>query len=813
MRKRILSWALVLCMVLALVPGAALAADDTVIPYAVTEDGTVNIYFDTASGTITACDKTATKIIIPAEIKGIKIAKIGARAFEGCNNLSEIYFKGNAPEFADNAFAGLKQATIYVPNGDVTWTPANMKDYGGNWLFWARWCANGHSGEWVVTKEATCTEQGWKQRVCTICGANEWEEIPMLSHTPVAFGEAKEATCEEAGLTQGIQCSVCETVLVAQKVVPALGHKTKTVTIDPTCTEDGKTITVCLRCEKVLENEALAKLPHTVVTDEAVAPTCNKTGLTEGSHCKVCGEVIVAQTEIPMVNHQFSDWKVTKQPTCTEAGEQTRKCAVCGLVETEVIEALGHVHASDAAALDSKKATCTEDGYARYLCTRCNLAYNEVVEATGHNQELCKIVAATCTKDGSIKGVCPDCLAVINETIPTTGHQVETWTVTVKPTCTKNGVQEGFCPVCKDNVNESIPALGHDYRASVTKPTCTEQGYTTHACAICGDSYVDSKVDALGHNFAKWEQTKAPTCTEAGEESAICLTCGTIEHREIEALTHNVEAWEATKAPTCTEAGEESGVCTVCEETVTRELEALGHKWDDGKVTTEPAATTDGVKTYTCTVCGETRTEAIPATGEQPIDPVKPIDPTTVFTDVSHDWAYPGIEYCYNHGLMAGTSETTFSPEEALTRGQFVAILWRQLGCPAPKGENPFTDLTQDYYKDAITWAAENKVVYGTDETTFEPDRAITRQELTTMFYRYVGEYLKQDVSGAADIRTFPDYSSVADYAQAAMAWAKGVGLITGNEIGSTIYLDPLGAATRAQAATMFMNLCERVLK
>ena len=189
------------------------------------------------------------------------------------------------------------------------------------------------------------------------------------------------------------------------------------------------------------------------------------------------------------------------------------------------------------------------------------------------------------------------------------------------------------------------------------------------------------------------------------------------------------------------------------------------------------------------------------------------IDPTTVFTDVSHDWAYPGIEYCYNHGLIVGTSETTFSPEEALTRGQFVAILWRQLGCPAPKGENPFTDLTQDYYKDAITWAAENKVVYGRSATTFDPDCAITRQELTTMFYRYVGGYLKQDVSGAADISTFPDYSSVADYAQAAMAWAKGVGLITGNKIGGTIYLDPLGAATRAQAATMFMNLCEKVLK
>ena len=365
----------------------------------------------------------------------------------------------------------------------------------------------------------------------------------------------------------------------------------------------------------------------------------------------------------------------------------------------------------------------------------------------------------------------------MKSTISSSGHNWDIGKVTKAATETSTGVKTYTCTVCGGTKTETIPKLTHthSYTATVTAPTCTEQGYTTHTCR-CGDSYVDNYVDALGHK-TELKNAKAATCTEAGYTGDV--------------------------------------VCTRCNVTVTKGkvIVALGHKWDDGVVTTAPSATTGGVKTYTCTVCGETRTEAIPATGEQPIDPVKPIDPTTVFTDVAHDWAYPGIEYCYNHGLMAGMTNTTFEPNSALTRGQFVAILWRQLGCPAPQGANPFTDLTMDYYKDAITWAAENKVVYGTDETTFEPDRAITRQELTTMFYRYVGEYLKQDVSGAADISTFPDYGSVASYAQAAMAWAKGVGLITGNEINGTIYLDPLGAATRAQAATMFMNLCEKVLK
>ena len=390
-------------------------------------------------------------------------------------------------------------------------------------------------------------------------------------------------------------------------------------------------------------------------------------------------------------------------------------------------------------------------------------------------------------------------------------------------TCTERGLAKATASVQYGNRTYSYPrypslnALGHKTELKNAKAaTCTTAGYTgDEVCTVCGETVqTGAAIPALGHKWDAGKVTMEPTETVNGVRTYTCARCGETKTEIIPALNHTHSYIATVTAPTCTERGYTTYTCTSCGDTyVDSYVDALGHKWDAGKVTTAPTETTDGVKTYTCTVCGETRTEAIPATGEQPIDPVKPIDPTTVFTDVSHDWAYPGIEYCYNHGLMAGMTNTTFEPNSALTRGQFVAILWRQLGCPAPQGANPFTDLTMDYYRDAITWAAENKVVYGTSETTFEPDCAITRQDLTTMFYRYVGEYLKQDVSGAADIRTFPDYSSVADYAQAAMAWAKGVGLITGNEIGSTIYLDPLGAATRAQAATMFMNLCEKVLK
>ena len=188
------------------------------------------------------------------------------------------------------------------------------------------------------------------------------------------------------------------------------------------------------------------------------------------------------------------------------------------------------------------------------------------------------------------------------------------------------------------------------------------------------------------------------------------------------------------------------------------------------------------------------------------------IDPTTVFTDVSHDWAYPGIEYCYNHGLMAGIGNGRFDPNGATTRAMVVAILWRQAGSPAATTACSFTDLKEDWYQEAVAWAAENGIVAGRNAAVFDPDTAISRQEMTAILYRYVKNWMQYDMSNTADLTVFPDSAQVDSYAVTAMAWAKGVGLITGNKIGGTIYLDPKGAATRAQAATIFMNLCEKVL-
>lgn len=312
----------------------------------------------------------------------------------------------------------------------------------------------------------------------------------------------------------------------------------------------------------------------------------------------------------------------------------------------------------------------------------------------------------------------------------------------------------------------------------------------------------------IEHVYGSWTVTKEAGCTEPGIETRVC-SCGEAETREVPALGHKTELKNA-KAATCTEAGYTGDeVCTVCGETVKKGevIAALGHKWDDGKVTTEPTAREDGVRTFTCTACGATRTEAIPATGAEPVDPA------TIFIDVTHNWAYEGISYCYNNGLMVGLTDTVFGTNDPVTRGQLVTILWRQAGEPKATKTCPFTDLTMNYYRDAIAWAAEVGVAAGRDATYFDPDAAVSRQEMTAFFYRYAENVLDLDMSKTADLSAFPDADSSSNYAKGSMAWAVAEGLISGDKTSDGIILDPLGTATRAQVATVFMNFCEIVLK
>ena len=170
------------------------------------------------------------------------------------------------------------------------------------------------------------------------------------------------------------------------------------------------------------------------------------------------------------------------------------------------------------------------------------------------------------------------------------------------------------------------------------------------------------------------------------------------------------------------------------------------------------------------------------------------------------NWAYPGVAFCLASGLMNGVGGGYFQPDGTTTRAQLVTILWRMMGEPKATKPAPFTDLTQDWYREAVAWAAENGITTGTSATAFSPDAPVTREQMVTIFYRVCRDYLELDVSPAASLAGFPDSASVSPWAQDALQWGVAVKLVNGVAAGGSVYLQPQGSATRAQIATVMRN-------
>ena len=345
----------------------------------------------------------------------------------------------------------------------------------------------------------------------------------------------------------------------------------------------------------------------------------------------------------------------------------------------------------------------------------------------------------------------------------------------------------------------------------VKKPTCTEPGEETRSCTDAGCRATQTReIAALGHTDMI-DVAKAATCTETGlTEGKHCATCGEVlVAQEVTPKLGHTEVVDAAKAATCTETGLTEGKhCSTCGEVLVAQevTPKLGHAWDNGKVTKEPTETETGVKTFTCTRCGETKTETIPATGS--------VNVTEMFTDVSHSWADDGIQYCVTHQLMSGVGGNLFAPKMTTTRAQIVQILYNLEGEPKVSGTMPFTDLTQNWYKDAVLWAYQTGVVVGTSATTFEPDRPVTREQIAVILMEYVTKVLKLERTWTpADLSAFPDAGSVSDWAKDALADAVALGLISGASNGGQTLLEPQGSATREQVATILMEFCKNVKK
>ena len=213
--------------------------------------------------------------------------------------------------------------------------------------------ALGHDwGEWKETKKATCTEKGEETRICQRdkCGVTETRPTDLAKHTP---GEAvKEnivpAACETDGSHEEVvKCSVCGTEISRTTVTDkAIGHKYGewTVVTPATCTAEGLEQRVCANDASHVETRAIPVAKHTEKAVPGKEATCTEPGMTDAKVCEKCGKTLVEATEIPVLGHDWGDWKVTVAPTYTSTGTAMRECSRCGKTEEKELPAYDHTN-------------------------------------------------------------------------------------------------------------------------------------------------------------------------------------------------------------------------------------------------------------------------------------------------------------------------------------------------------------------------------------------------------------------------------------------------------------------------------------
>lgn len=238
------------------------------------------------------------------------------------------------------------------------------------------------------------------------------------------------------------------------------------------------------------------------------------------------------------------------------------------------------------------------------------------------------------------------------------------------------------------------------------------------------------------------------------------------------------------------------------------ELDALTVTNGSGKAVT--VTEKDGKYTFTMPASKVTVKATFKKIEEPVTDPV--IDPVTMpFADVkSGDWFYEDVQYVYSKGMMVGTKEDQFTPHATTTRGMIITILYRLEGEPTVSGLNAFDDVAEgEWYSAAVKWAVKNEIVGGYGNGKFGPEDVITREQMAVILYRYAA-FKGQDMTKAADLSKFTDNGEISGYAVPSLGWANAEGLVSGK--GSGI-LDPLGSATRAEAAAILHRFCENMVK
>lgn len=399
------------------------------------------------------------------------------------------------------------------------------------------------------------------------------------------------------------------------------------------------------------------------------------------------------------------------------------------------------------------------------------------------------------TKSCAEKAVCETCGEVYGAF---GAHELIHYEAVAADCETSGSVEYWHCAVCGKDFADAdggqelesvtIAASGHSlaYHERVA-PTYGAEGREAHyACAVCGKLFLDEAaeqpVSAETLVIPKLERPQNPPVTppesdkpalEIAETThgAVVVSTAQPDYGEVVTIIPQPEPGYVVEAVTVTDADGEALAVTALE--------------DGTYQFTQPRGTVEIVVTFV-------------ASSEEPV--VLP------FVDVAaEEWYGDAVATVYAQGLMMGTAEDTFAPELVATRGMVVSILHRLAGSPTVSAE-VFEDVTaDDWYGQAVAWAASEGIASGTSAETFSPNAAVTREQLAALLCNFAAQQ-GMDTTARSDLSSFDDAETVSDWAQDAVSWAHAEGLLAGT---SATTLSPQGEATRAQLAAMLVRFSD----
>ena len=310
---------------------------------------------------------------------------------------------------------------------------------------------------------------------------------------------------------------------------------------EATCTEEGeKKFTCSIRGDEKTEKVSATGHQHTEIRNKKEA-TCKETGYSGDTWCKDCGKKILSgQTIAKTENHSWDAGKVTTKATCTEEGEKTFTCSICGDKKTEKVSATGHQHTE---IRNKKEATCKEEGYSGDTwCKDCGkkiLSGQAIAKTEDHSWNQGEITKEpTCKEKGEKTFTCSICGNTKTEKVSTTDHQHMEIRNQKNPTCKEAGYSgDTYCADCGVKISSGqtiAKTKNHNWDGGVitTEPTCTERGEKTFTCTICGNTNT-KKVNATGHSYGAYKVVKEPTNKRKGLKSKTCSVCGKIVYEAI----------------------------------------------------------------------------------------------------------------------------------------------------------------------------------------------------------------------------------------------------------------------------------------